>query len=373
MSTDANIGSPRIPSRQLGSRDVLGISMADARSLVADLAERRQWIYWIDLTVCVLIGYGAFILCPAGDLLSVPAIACVLVSALALYRAVLFVHEIVHAPDELRSFSVFWHAVCGIPLLVPKFTYEFHQDHHGSRTYGTVEDGEYVPYAAEPRWRVIALPFTALLGPLVFVVRFLVLAPLSWLVPPLRSYVLTRASALMIDADFVRRLPPAGVPRPWLVQESACFAYALTMLVLAVLGAYSTNRLLEAYAVVAIVLFVNWVRVLAAHRYESENERMTFPEQVLDSVDHPSLPILGELWAPLGLRFHAVHHLFPKLPYHQLAKARRRLAEAIPRDSGYWTTEDRSLTASLRRLLAHPRAGAEAPRSAGETVRMEAP
>ncbi|KHO17964.1 fatty acid desaturase family protein [Mycolicibacterium setense] len=338
-----------------GSKDALGISMAEARSLIADLTARRRWIYWADLIACVVIGYAAFLLCPADHLLSPIAISCMGLAALAFYRAVLFVHEIVHAPEELRRFSVVWHVVCGIPLLVPQFTYEFHQEHHGSRTYGTAEDGEYVPYATEPRWRVIALPFTALLGPLVFVLRFLVLAPLSWLVPRIRPYVLTRASALMIDADFVRKLPEGRTPRSWLVQEFACFVYLVAMLALLVGGVYSPNRLAEAYVIVAAVLFVNWIRVLAAHRYESRNERMTIPEQVLDSIDHPSMPILGELWAPLGLRYHAVHHLFPKLPYHQLGKARRRLAEAIPRDGGFWTTEDRSLTASLRRLLAHPR------------------
>ncbi|WP_066902434.1 fatty acid desaturase family protein [Mycolicibacterium houstonense] len=338
-----------------GSKDALGISMAQARALIADLSARRQWIYWVDLAVCVVVGYTAFLLCPADRLLSPVAIGCMAIAALAFYRAVLFVHEIVHAPEELRWFSVGWHVVCGIPLLVPQFTYEFHQDHHGSRTYGTAEDGEYVPYATEPRWRVLALPFTALLGPLVFVLRFLVLAPLSWLIPGIRSYVLTRASALMIDADFVRRLPEGRTPRSWLVQEFACFAYLVVMLALLAGGVYSPNRLAEAYVIVAAVLFVNWVRVLAAHRYESRNERMTFPEQVLDSIDHPSLPVIGELWAPLGLRYHAVHHLFPKLPYHQLGKARRRLAEVIPRDGGFWTTEDRSLTSSLRRLLAHPR------------------
>jgi fatty acid desaturase len=305
--------------------------------------------------VCVVVGYGAFLLCPAGRLLSPAALGYVAVTSFAFYRAVVFVHEIVHADDELRWFSLVWHGVCGVPLLVPKFTYEFHQEHHASRLYGTAGDGEYVAYATEPRWRVIALPFTALLGPLAFVIRFLILAPLSWLVPPLRPHVLTRASALMIDADFHRKLPPAGIPRSWLVEEFACFAYLMAMLALLTFGMYSPYRLLEAYLIVSLVLFVNWIRVLAAHRYESANERMTFPEQVLDSIDHPSLPVLGELWAPLGLRLHAVHHLFPKLPYHQLGEARRRLAAAIPRDHGYWATEDPSLHSSIHRLLTYPR------------------
>jgi fatty acid desaturase len=44
---------------------------------------------------------------------------------------------------------------------------------------------------------------------------------------------------------------------------------------------------------------------------------------VRDSNDFPS--VLAELWAPVGLRYHAMHHLFPQLPYHALPEARRRV------------------------------------------------
>jgi hypothetical protein len=36
---------------------------------------------------------------------------------------------------------------------------------------------------------------------------------------------------------------------------------------------------------------------------------------------------------PLGLRYHALHHLFPSLPYHALGTAHRRLIVALPPDS----------------------------------------
>ena len=301
-----------------GSKAMLGISMAEARELVADLAPRRAWIYWADLVVSLTIGYGAFFLCPADRLASPLGVGCVLVAGFALYRAVLFVHEIVHAGDELRWFSVFWHAVCGIPMFVPKFFYDLHQDHHAARTYATSEDGEYVPYARWPWWRLCLLPFTALFAPPLFVARFLVLAPLGWLVPPLRRWLLEYASALVIDAEFQRKLPGGKAPRSWLAQEALCFGYTLALAVLFAAGAYPATRLAEAYLVIAVFVFVNWVRVLAAHRYESDERPMTFPEQVLDSIDHPGFPVLGELWAPLGLRLHAMHHLFPALAYHRL-------------------------------------------------------
>lgn len=337
-----------------GSKTMLGISMAEARELVADLAPRREWIYWTDLLVSLTIGYGAFFLCPSDRLMSPVGAVCVMVSGFALYRAVLFVHEIVHAEDELRWFSVFWHAVCGIPMFVPKFFYDLHNDHHASRTYATAEDGEYVPYANWPWWRLCLLPLSSFVAPPLFVARFLIAAPLGWLCPPLRRWLLERASALVIDAEFQRRIPRGQAPRSWLLQEALCFGYTFVLTALFVAGAYPTTRLAEAYLVILVFVFVNWLRVLAAHRYESDEKPMTFPEQILDSVDHPGIPLLGELWAPLGLRLHAVHHLYPSLAYHRLPEARRRLAAAVAADSGYWTTEDPSLFATLKRLLSRP-------------------
>ena len=49
-----------------------------------------------------------------------------------------------------------------------------------------------------------------------------------------------------------------------------------------------------------------------AHRYCGSGEPMSSAEQVRDSNDFPG--VLAELWAPVGLRYHAMHHLFPQLP-----------------------------------------------------------
>ncbi|RDI61314.1 fatty acid desaturase [Nocardia pseudobrasiliensis] len=339
----------------VGSQGALGISLSDARRLVIDLKRPVAWIYWTDLLASVAVGATAFALFPVHDPVSVWAAACVLVAATAFYRAVLFVHELVHAAEGLRGFSLVWHLLVGIPLLVPKFIYEFHREHHASRTYGTAADGEYVDYATGPRWRVLLTPLTAVVGLPVFIARFLVLAPVSWILPGVRGWVLTRGSALAIDAEFVRPLPAGRLPRHWLVQEAACFGYCVLVAVLLATGRIPWIRLAEAYAVITVVLFVNWLRVLASHRYESAGAPMSFPDQILDSVDHTSCALLAELWAPLGLRYHAVHHLFPWLPYHALPRARRRLAAAIPAGGGYWDTADPSLWATLRRLLARTR------------------
>ena len=78
---------------------------------------------------------------------------------------------------------------------------------------------------------------------------------------------------------------------------------------------------------------------------------MTFLDQLLDSVNYPHRPWITELWGPVGTRFHALHHLFPSLPYHAFPEAHRRLMKALPEDSPYRLTEERSLTSAVIDLV----------------------
>jgi len=45
--------------------------------------------------------------------------------------------------------------------------------------------------------------------------------------------------------------------------------------------------------------------------------------------------LLPALWAPVGLRYHALHHLLPSVPYHNLGAAHRRLTAMVEQDSPY--------------------------------------
>jgi fatty acid desaturase len=91
------------------------------------------------------------------------------------------------------------------------------------------------------------------------------------------------------------------------------------------------------------ILIINSLRTLGAHRWIGNGEEMTFVQQLLDSVNYPERPLTGSLWAPVGLRYHALHHIFPTMPYHALATAHRRLMRDLPVDSPYRKTEASSL------------------------------
>jgi fatty acid desaturase len=108
--------------------------------------------------------------------------------------------------------------------------------------------------------------------------------------------------------------------------------------------------LVQLYLITAAALLLNSLRTLAAHRYRSAGDPMTTTQQMLDSLNYPRRSWLIPLWAPVGLRFHAIHHLFPSIPYHNLAAAHDRVMGILPEGSPYHRSAAYGLAASLSEL-----------------------
>jgi hypothetical protein len=164
-----------------------------ARDLTKDIGTAKASIYWGDMLVSAGVAYAAL----AGAILvaSAPlAVLLGLVSALAFYRALMFIHELTHIHrDALPGFRLGWNLAVGVPLLTPSFMYEgVHTLHHARTRYGTLEDPEYLPLALMKPWTLPLFVLIALLAPVALLLRFAVLVPLGALIPLCRS---TRNSA----------------------------------------------------------------------------------------------------------------------------------------------------------------------------------
>lgn len=329
----ASAEAPKLPRGLAGTPDDKEM-LRSAVELTRDIAGARPEIYWPDMLGSAALGYAALL---GAILIGNPLAAALsgVVAALALYRALLFIHELTHIhKNALPGFRLAWNLVVGIPMLTPSLMYEgVHTLHHARTRYGTVEDPEYLPLALMKPWSLPVFALVALLLPVGLLIRSAVLVPLGVVIPPLRRLVWERASALSINPEFRRRPPEGEFARQVFWQELGASAWALFVVWWSV--THSWRPLLIGIAVVSLTALLNQIRTLVAHLWENEGEAMTVTGQYLDSVNVPPPAALAPLWAPVGLRYHALHHLLPSMPYHSLAEAHRRIAAHLGAGSTY--------------------------------------
>jgi len=359
----AGMNAPLPPSFTIAatSPDALHFSNRDpawlrqARGIVGDLYVRSPAIYWTDFLLSIGIAWAAtavYFLAPAWSALQIGAF---LVASVLFFRAGTFIHEIVHfPPGQMVWFGRTWNLLQGIPLLMPWVMYRNHVDHHSAKHFGSPDDGEYLPLAASPLRETVKYLAQAPLLPIFTLVRFGILGPLSWFHRGLREWVLTATSAAVSNPYYRKRFPKREQSHLTLV-EALCFAYLIALAALIYTRAISGTQLLMAYALMAWTLSLNWVRNLAAHRYDSRGDRMSHAEQFINSINITGQSWLTVLLFPVGLRYHALHHLFPTMPYHNLGEAHRRLSSALPPDSPYHGTGRDSFFAAVGELLAAAR------------------
>ena len=326
--------------------------LQEARALVAHLMKPNPIIYWVDLLANAILGWGGFYLVIVTPTFTALNIAAFIVSAFSLYRVAIFTHELVHLKKgSFKIFIAYWNLIAGFPLLIPSFTYQgVHSDHHRRDTYGTKEDGEYLPFGAEQHWKIVVYVFLSLVLPLLFLVRFLILTPLSWFNKTIANYAWQRASSLTIDLDY-RRPPPSKLDgEHWRLQELCTTFYVWTVAVLIYLDILPLKAAFVWYFVTLVVFTMNSLRTLGAHAYRNPGDvKMTVADQFLDSIDVTG-GILSPFWAPVGLRFHATHHLFPQMPYHSLGTAHDLLVKELANNELYLSATRRNLWHALNTL-----------------------
>jgi fatty acid desaturase len=323
----------RVPTHRAADDKTM---LRTAAELTRDLIAPRPRIYWADLIASAAVGYGALVaavLAPSTGW----TIAAGIVSMLALYRAMSFIHEVSHMKHTaLPGFRTGWNALVGVPMLIPSFMYEgVHNLHHAKTRYGTVDDPEYLPLALMKPWTLPLFIVVSALAPVALLFRYAILSPLSLLSPTLRTIVVERYSALAINPQFRRRRPEGAARIQWNRIETAASLWAIAIVAMVATGIIPLRAFAIAMAIASAVAVFNQVRTLVAHLWENEGEPMSVTAQYLDSVNVPPPALLPALWAPVGLRYHALHHLLPGVPYHALGEAHRRITAALEPGSPY--------------------------------------
>lgn len=335
--------------------------LGEARKLVSDLFRPNRVIFWGDFLLSLTLGYACasvYLLAPA---FSPQQLICYPIACALLYRVGSYMHEIVHfRRGEMTGFTVTWNVLAGIPLLTPSFMYESHIGHHNTHQYGTGNDGEYLPLGIGRLRYVVFFLVQILFLPVYVVARFMFLVPISFAHPRLRQWVLERASSFVINFKYRRRIPDNAPRFWWAVMDIVCSIRAWAIFVFVFLGLNDWTRIPMLYSIALMTLGMNHLRTLVAHRYTSTGERMSHVDQLSDSINI-SGGWLTEVVFPLGLRYHALHHLFPSLPYHNLGEAHRRLMDNLPPDSEYHHVTYPTFASAFKELLRNCRLAALSP------------
>ena len=319
--------------------------------------------YWVDFLISLVAAYtatGVYLAAPSGSWRQLIAFP---LAAFWLYRLGSLIHEVCHLGEhEMPVFKAAWNMLAGVMMLTPSpFFTRHHRDHHSQRFYGTPEDPEYVANVVtggDPASLATYAAYVAVFPVLVFL-RFL-LAPLTWLHPGLRQWTLRHASALTFNRLYERRLTPAD-RRAILAVEIPCFLRAALIPTLVLLGINDWTRIPQLYALAVATVMLNQMRQLADHHFEGDGSRVDMESHILDSCNFTRNDPLTLLFFPFSIRFHALHHLFPSMPYHQLAAAHAHLAATLPADSpylsldrpGWWSVARRTLFTSRRLAGTH--------------------
>jgi fatty acid desaturase len=337
LPNEARVNSMAVPDdapvKIVGIADDMAM-LRGAVELTRDLMTAKPAIFWPDMLISAALGYAGL---AGAILLANPwlALASGLFGSLALYRALLFIHELTHIHrTALPGFRFVWNAIVGIPMLIPSLMYEnVHTLHHARTRYGTAEDPEYLPLGLMKWWSLPVFLLSAVFLPIGLLIRSALLVPLGAVFPPLRKLLWERASSLSINPAFRRRPAEGEFKRQVFWQELGVAVWSWLLIASAVL--WDWRPLAIGLAVVSLTAVLNQVRTLVAHLWINEGEPMTVTAQYLDSVNVPPPGIWAELWAPVGLRYHALHHLLPSMPYHAYPEAHRRLSKELGAESTY--------------------------------------
>jgi fatty acid desaturase len=308
--------------------------------------------YWLDFGVTVAVSYAAFAGAVVSSVSAPEFWCCFVIATLATYRGNFFLHEVVHQGRRLGAFSWAYLLFYGFVHKIPIVAYLPHLVHHEVSHYGDHNDPEYAEWWADPALAVRHMLVLVVVAPAGLMLRFGVFSAIvPWLPAVVRARLYARCSSFVLNPKYERPID-LWPRRTTLVEEYGCFGYTAGFVGLSLAGYVPWTALVVWYAMMTAFFLLHCARAIVNHGYRRFHHTATVEAMIADSRNVIGHPVLSELWGPLGVRYHALHHLFPQLPYHALPAVHVRLLEVLPVDHVYRTTSSLSFVSSFKRGLA---------------------
>jgi fatty acid desaturase len=335
------------------------MSHADAEAcrylaLIEELAVPDPRIYWGDFLLSAAAFYAGFGVLVLFRLPRPGQAALFVACSVLAFRCAAFLHEIVHqGPERLPGFGTAYNLLFGYVFKLPTFVYTPHLEHHSPRVFSTEADPEYTPWGARPGLDLIGYTLIcALVFPGLLVLRFGLLP----IVDPLlgervRLWIDRKASTLGTNLRYRREVGDDAERRAMRCQERCCALYNAALLILTLVGAWPWRAFVLWYAVTGVGMTINFFRGSINHGYARRGPAVTFDAMIADSINVTGGSLWSRFWSPLNTRYHALHHLYPLLPYHALPAAHERLMASLPPGHIYRSSNKATYFEAFRDLI----------------------
>ena len=237
------------------------------------------------------------------------AIACT-----SLYRAVAFVHEIIHQRGNKKFcwlFTLVWHFTAGAIAFMPTSVFLHHLEHHSINIFGTERDDQYFLWRS-PKNFLLLFVVVPLVMPLLNLGRSLI--------PPC-GFNRLKSKARKITAPN-GKLRLSKIERIFYGNIEKVYFFWGWIFIITLPLVPSIH--MWWYLVSVGAWFLSALRVPLEHDLRKKRVNVSFQDQIDDSFNfkrswkNPVRSLYSLIVQPVGLNWHQKHHQHPYAPYYKL-------------------------------------------------------
>lgn len=316
--------------------------------LTSSYKDIKPWRFFYTLIHCALLGWGGFALSLYTD--GPVFYISYIIGLIFIYKGTLMIHEVAHFQKKVRGLRLTYNLLFGFFNKYPAYLYDTHAFHHGKHTFSTYKDPEYQYVKPDTIVTILGPIFVSLFLPIFQILRFIILPPFMVLMPyKLKNKIYKHFSTLVFDVKYKRMAKNKSDINQMLRNDLATSFFNLIFIGAIFLGFLPMKTFILWYGMIVFASLLNMYRAKYNHIYNNKSRHAQSWENHLLDCFTIDKGIITEIFSPVGLRYHALHHVMQEIPFYNLKKAHEHLLRNLPKEHIYRQTIVPNLLAAIRK------------------------